>query len=227
MSRDLRFVLFLATAIAFLSLMSNPVWAASIYSTTEYLVEISAPASVVEGALEDDGHVVVFAEQQDFLLTSDLSVDADNAGASVDPNGNGGDAGIIPAGTRIDSFMLHYDREGRPTTSLGRHWLISFVNTDLIIGLIYTDGLLDASDILGAPATTYPTGTTFRGMTGTSEGVDSLTWSQYFAMSGTHNVTVEVDQLRIILKVPEPASVVSIISAVSLLLAFAALRRKR
>ena len=227
MSRELRFVLFLATAITFLSLMSNPVWAASIFSTTANLVEISAPASVVEGALEDDDHVVVFAERQDFLLTADLSVDADNAGASIDGNGIGANAGIISAGTRIDSFMLHYDREGRPTNALGQHWLISFVNTDLIVGLIYTDGLLDASDILGAPTTTYPTGTTFRGMTGASEGVDSLTWSQFFAMSGTHDVTVEVDQLRIILKVPEPASVVSITSAVSLLLAFAALRRKR
>lgn len=227
MNRKLRFVLCLAIAFAWLSWEAVPASAQMVTSTSANLVEIAAPASIVEGALEEDDNGWIFEEQLDFLLTSDLSVDADNAGASIDSDGDGGDAGIISAGTRVSSFMVFFDPEGDPTTAVSQQMNFAFVNTDLIVGLIYSDGLLDASDYLGAPGTTYPTGETFRGTTGFNEGSDSIGWFQFFAMGVTQSVTVENDQLRVILQVPEPASIGLAASALSVLLAFAVLRRKK
>lgn len=198
--------------------------AADVDFTVGSLVLISPPASVVEGALEDTSTAVVFYERQRVLLASDLSVDATNPGADVNASGVGGDPGLIPAGTLVDSFLVHFDPVGQPTDlNVTVSWFLGFQSTDRILGLIYSDALLDASDFLGAPATTYPTGVVFRGTTGASEGNDSLLWSQFFAMSGLQSVTVAVDQVRVILASPEPASAILAIPA---LLVFALRRRK-
>jgi hypothetical protein len=200
--------------------MSTAASSQNIDFTSANLLEIAPPGSVVEGALEDDDHAVVFAERQDFLLVSDLDVDADNAGAEVVGSTNTASPGFIPAGRRVSSYLVHYDTVGQPVDPLGQGWFLSFQNTDLIVGLIYSDGLLDASDYLGAPGTTYPTGETYRGMTGFNEGADQINWSQFYAFSGTQSVTVEVDQIRIILAVPEPGSIALTSATLSALLFF-------
>jgi hypothetical protein len=194
--------------------------AATIDSTTANLVEIAPPASVVEGALESNTLAYIFAEQQDYTLTSELFLDTVGfpPGAIVASDGSGGSPGSLPPGTRIDSFYVHRDSVGQPVDSTDVSWSVTFVLGDEIIGLIYSDSLLDASDYLGAVGTTNPTGASFRGTTGASEGVDDLLWGQLRVVQGTQSVTVEVDAVRIIFLVPEPATVGLAIAAVPVLL---------
>ncbi len=208
------------------ALMSSAAFGQTISSITGDLLEITPPGSVVEGATENNDLAVIFAERQDFLLASDLYVDADNAGAEVVGSTNTANPGLIPAGTRVSSYLVHYDTVGQPIDPLGVGWFFGFQNTDRIIGLIYSDGLLDASDYLGAPGTTYPTGAAYRGMTGFNEGADQLNSGQFAALSGAQSVTVEVDQIRLILAVPEPGSITLTAAALPALL-FSFRRRNR
>jgi hypothetical protein len=224
MSRGLCTDSYVASVLAWLVLYAATVSAQDIAFTSGSLVEIAPPTSVEEGALEDSGTAVIFAERQRFLLASDLSVDATNPGAEVNASGIGGDPGLISAGTLVDSYLVHFDPVGQPTDlNVTAAWSVGFESTNRILGLIYSDALLDASDFLGAPGTAYPTGLEFRGTTGSSEGNDSLLWSQFTAMSGLQSVTVAVDQVRVIVAASEPVSVLLTLPA---LLAFGMLRRK-
>jgi hypothetical protein len=215
----------LVLGIGCLSIVAASALAAEITGTIDSLTEIAPPASLLQGALEDTSTAIVFREQREFLLTSDLSVDAINPGAEVNASGVGGTVGTIPAGTLVDSFLVHYDPVGEPTDlNVTVAWSLIFRDIDNILGLIYSDSRLDSSDYLGAAGTTYPTGISFRGTTGNLEGNDSLLWSQFFVVSGLQSVTVEVDQIRVIVAVPEPASIALFTAGI---LAIAALRRRR
>jgi len=182
--------------------------AASIFATTPNLTQIPAPASVFEGALESNTNAFVFREQANFTLGQNLTVDASNVGAQVFPDGSGTAVpGIIPSGTPVDSFLVHFDAVGQPTIAQVVQWALTFNPADQILGLIYNDATLDASDFLGAAGTAYPTGVQFRGTTGTLEGTDDILFNAINDVVSMQSVTVEVDQIRIVLvAIPEPTS---------------------
>ena len=225
MNRVLRCGPWLAGSLALLLSFGVPVAAAEIDFTVDDVIEIAPPPSVEAGALEDSGTAFVFLEQEAVLLSSDLFVDAINPGAEVGGSTNTAVAGSIPAGTPVDSFLVHFDPVGEPTDlNVTVAWSVVFRSTDRILGLIYSDALLDASDFLGAPGTIYPTGEAFRGTTGNLEGNDGFIWSQFFVVGGLQSVTVSVDHFRIIVAVPEPTGLAI---AASALLACMARRRRR
>jgi hypothetical protein len=179
--------------------------AADLDSTSGSLTEIAPPASVLEGALEDTNTAVIFKERSQWTLAADLSVDAINPGAAVAGSDNTAVAGVIPAGTTVDSFLVHYDPVGQPTDpNTTVSWSAIFELGDEILGIVTSDGFLDASDFLGAPGTSYPTGLAFRGTTGALEGNDGYNWSQIRVLGGLQSVTVSVDEIRIILAAPIP-----------------------
>ncbi|MEX2309974.1 MAG: hypothetical protein WD738_20545 [Pirellulales bacterium] len=202
-----RFVACLALIAVTFCVAQRGVKASELESTFGSLDIITPPASLNEGDLEDTDTAVIFAERQRVLLAADLSVDAINFGAEVQGSTNTAVAGVIPAGRMVDSYLVHFDPVGQPTDlNVTVSWSAIFEFGDRILGAIYSDELLDASDFLGAPGTTYPTGVEFRGTTGDQEGNDGFIWGQIRVFQGLQSVTVAVDQFRIILQVPEPTS---------------------
>lgn len=74
------------------------------------------PASVDLGDLESDSELFVFAERQDYALARDLAVDLSQPGdyfADTVPERQRTwealNPGVIPAGTRVDSYYFHFD----------------------------------------------------------------------------------------------------------------------
>jgi hypothetical protein len=118
---------------------------AAIVATAPAFVQLTpAPPSVVLGALQSDMVLFAFDERQCFQVP---------AGGLATDNGN------IPAGTWVSSGFLHGDAR----TSLLLDGRVVFNGP--VLGVISTDGGLDASDATcGAPGTTYPTGQMFRGL---------------------------------------------------------------
>jgi hypothetical protein len=130
---------------------------------------IPAPAAVTPEALTTNPanqhlSAFVFEERQNVTLASNLNVDvADDltyipsafAHPLAMPPG-----GVIPAGTQVNSVYVHFDT---PLATFGVADFVVHLNEN-ILGVIFTDDLLDASDlILGAGGTIYPTNLDLRG----------------------------------------------------------------
>jgi hypothetical protein len=153
---------------------------AAITSTSGAVVQIAPPGSVTEGVLQSDTEIRAFDERQCVTLTSDLSVDISASGGS----------GVIPAGTPVSSQLLHFDPVSTHVSLSG-----SITTDATIIGAITTQAALDASDSLGAAATTYPTGNIARGL----EADDSVSISGgQLTLSTTLTERFHFDQIRVI-----------------------------
>ncbi len=169
---------------------------------------IDPPSSVAQDVLTDNVSAMVFEERSGYTLPTAIGVDWD---ASIATDGNilegiGLFPGVIPAGTVVDSFFVHYDTDAQLLGST-----LTFVVTDApILGVILTPDLLDDSDgTLGAPGTFYPGSFDFRGTAGQASEADQVLIS-FDLMSITIYSTVEAvfDQLRVITApgVPEPSA---------------------
>jgi hypothetical protein len=161
---------------------------AAITSTSGAVVQIAPPASVKDGALQSDTQIRGFEEQQCVTLTSDLQLDFSAAGGS----------GLIPAGTVVSSYLLHFDPTGGPSVTLTG----SFNTDEVIIGVLTKALSLDATDAaVGAPGTAYPAGDAARGL----DGGDSVTVSGD-QLTATTTVTdrFHFDQIRVIGHCPPP-----------------------
>ncbi len=188
---------------------------------------VPAPPSTVQEALY--GGANVFEEQHDVLLGAPLQVDISDPGIpGVYSTGDSYAPGVIPAGTRVSSFFIHYDTPG---VNVGEGEFL--INTDAdILGVILTDNLLDASDpILGNAGTIYPTGLQLRGTTSDpTEGNDKVTVGFFNDVtSRTLIINMQVgavlDQIRVITAVPEPSGIVLAAMALGSLALFARRRR--
>ncbi len=201
------------------------------HEPTELLA--SPPGSAESDALT--GKVYAFNETTNVVLGTNLNVDASSS--SIPGNYYTGDpipGGVVPAGTHIDSFLIHFDIAGVPQFPVTAEFR---VNTDgPIVGVIYSDALLDASDnILGSISTTYPSGLYDRGTSAAAdEGDDHLFIG--FPADGPLNsyemiVQMElqgsVDEVRVLTLVPEPSSVALLLCGVLAWLAACGWRRRR
>ena len=112
----------------------------------------AVPSTVVFNNHEDNDVIQIYVEQSNYQLPQDLPTDRSAPGQpSSYPNGAGD---TIPAGTFIDSYLLHYDPVGS-TNSYAYDQ--SFAFSGKILGVIYTTSGLHSSDsIVGAPGTSYP-----------------------------------------------------------------------
>lgn len=120
---------------------------AFIVNVAQALVKIPAPASVLPGALVGP-EIRAFDERQDVLLTAPLFVDHQGPTPVNQPSDL--KPGWIPAGTCIRSHYVHYDPAGSGTAMGGMQL------EGNIVGVIVRPPTLDASNFLGAFATTYP-----------------------------------------------------------------------
>jgi hypothetical protein len=193
----------------------------------------SPPASTDEDALT--GKVYAFDEKSDLVLGSNLSVDVGDPGipgnystALIDMFGIPG--GTVPAGTHVDSFLIHFDITGEFAVTAEFR-----VDTDApILGVIFSDSRLDDSDILlGATGTVYPNGLTDRGTAAASdEGSDAFSVGfpgdiVSTTMIITMQVQAAVDQIRVITAVPEPSIAALLASGALAVLAACGWRRLR
>ena len=132
---------------------------AEIVATGGGAVQIAPPPSVVLDALESDTEIRVFNEQQGVTLLAPLAVNITAPGL-YDETGDL-TPGVIPAGTAVDSHLVHYDIIF-VDQALSQTGTVTF--RDRILGVILNDADVDASDGLGALVTTYqPAGLQFRG----------------------------------------------------------------
>ena len=114
----------------------------------------AAPQSVAPGALEDSRHVLLFLERENVVLRRNLEVTFSSPGTYQSFTGG---AAVVPAGTRVDSYLLHFDAVGVRRRTSTANGSVRFSRP--ILGVIAHDKALDASDgQLGHRRTTYPTG---------------------------------------------------------------------
>jgi hypothetical protein len=186
----------------FASLLVAVVWQLSGTIASAALVPIPAPLSVLPGALESNTNAYLFVEKQvvlPYAVTVDISV------PGLYNNSNPGSISTIPAGTRVQSYFIHRDPVGNAYgTVLG-----AAISPTKILGIIYSDALLDATDaLLGNAGTLYPTGVANRGMEiPYAITPDVIGWNaNYIAIAFQSNAAAVTDQMRILAVVPEPTS---------------------
>jgi hypothetical protein len=112
---------------------------------------VGIPSSVLLDTFEDSHAIRAFREVESFPVFHDISVDVSAPGAVQRPEDFS--PSVIPAGTSIDSYLIHMDPERTATRAvLGR---LTFPRP--IVGVIVTSTNLNQSaDVLNAPGTVYP-----------------------------------------------------------------------
>lgn len=184
------------------------------------LIIISAPPSVLPGALQSQTDIYAFYESTT-TLAAPLSVDIAipgtyNLGMPTSP-------GVIPARTTVNSYLLHHESVSNQLSTV----IVAGSFPNPVLGIIVGDTFLDASDpILGNPGTAYPTGLAFRGLEIPYLLLaDVVFWSGNQVFVSIQSTTADVlDQVRVITAVPEPATIwLAVVAGPAALL----LRRRR
>lgn len=189
--------------------------AAAFTPTSGAIVLTPPPPSLLRNAFESDTRIALIEERTNFVLPSVVSLDSDGTPGLYEAIGDL-TGGVLPAGERVGIHILHFDAVGTVFTPVRVTGSVTFERP--IIGLALRRPTLDASDLYGAPGTTYPTlaNPSFRefefgrGAFGVSDTAQispdrltlSLNWggTEYF------------DQLRVFTGVPEPSAIVMLSS---------------
>jgi uncharacterized protein (TIGR03382 family) len=196
---------------------------AAIIGTSGAVAVVPAPLDLREGAWESDTEIRALAERQGVLLADALPVDITvpgQYGAGGTPNIS---PGAISAGTRIDSYLVHFDTIPDQSVSAGG----SVTFDSAILGmLVRAQALIETDSLVGLPGALYPQGDA-RGwefqQPEQGGGLDSLTFSaDRQTISFELRNGARVDQIRILTAVPEPAAAV-----LPLMVAFAAWMQAR
>ena len=185
------------------------------------------PVSALDGALPDVASV--WEEQNDVVLTQNLPVDVMGFGTGIPggytTNSHPFTGGVIPAGTKVSSFMIHFDTL---TDNFDNVAGLRVLTDENIIGAIFMDSTLDTTDsIVGGP-TVYPHGLQFRGTADDpSEGNDNIVigvpgdlavgYSQSVFVF-TMEVQGALDELRIITLAPAPEPCLGVLPIATLML---------
>lgn len=176
------------------------------------LIPIPAPPSVALGALTSQNNTGYIFFESFKVLPGPLAVDI-NAPGLYNSNAPG-TPGVIPQGTTVLSYMIHHQS---PRAQLGQ-LTGGFIFPGTVVGIIYDDATLDLSDpVLGNPGTLYPTGLEFRGFDLITNPIlpDSILWSgNSLAVIVQSNTQTVMDQLRVIVAVPAPATIWLMVLAV-------------
>ena len=186
---------FALVTFSLFALMAISVQAIPI-SWTGAVSPATAPSSLVQGQFESSTDIRLIWEQQNIVLTEDLTVNLSEPGNYNRYTFNSTPA-IIRAGTMVSSYLLHFDPVG---ITMGT--LTGSVSFDTpILGVMVQDPTLNASTpVVGVNGTTYPAYSPLSGadtlsLTLTMDTVSVLLCSDY-----------HVDHVRIITQVPDAAS---------------------
>jgi hypothetical protein len=130
---------------------------AHVTAVSGQVEQIGQPADAQIGNLESDTFARAWDEAQGYRLSAPLAVNATPAGPPA----------TIPAGTVVSSHMIHSDKAG---TAGAADFIGSVTFSTPIVGIVFGDGKLAASDFLGAP-------TLFSASRGLEPGSDLFTAS--------------------------------------------------
>ncbi len=185
-------------------------WArASIVGTTGAIAVISSPPNVRLGFEESNSQIRAFAERQDETLASNLSVDI--SAPSTVPNGSSINLtpGTIPAGTHVESWLLHFDPVGSPQSAVALSGSITFSTQVLGIEVLTTS--LDSTDSLfGAPGSEYEGSEPLKGLELAVGLVGINTFDGITLSADRKTITailstqMSLDEVRIFTAVPVP-----------------------
>src|SRR5579875_1329313 len=168
---------------------------------------ISPPPSIQLNQLQSNTDLFLFQEKSDFVLPTDIHVDATAPGLYnfYPPPG-----GTISAGTEINSYLIHDDPIN---IELFLNRQISFTHGETILGIEMLSSTLDASDpLLEAAGTLYPPSPIHWGLELGLEP-DSIRWTGetiiWNTLTGAGFDTGGEDNIRIITSItmPEPSYV--------------------
>lgn len=176
---------------------------ADIVTTTGAMTEISAPVSFLPGDAESSTSIAILDEGIT-LLAADVFVNAFGVGTH---DGSAPPYLLVPAGTLVHSYFVHFDPIGSGFTMLTG--AVFFDPGETIIGVQTHTPLLYATDAsLGHPMATYPDSfIEFRAFE-TLPGTDTVTLPPGMASASfTLFAELGVDQARILTSVvPEPGA---------------------
>lgn len=172
---------------------------ATIVSTSGQVTLISPPPSVDIGALQSNTTMFAFDEQQCVRTSVDLPVDITVPGVYDDS----GDLtpGVIPAGTLVSSHFVNADKVGIQPPPIELEGSIT-TNAD-ILGIAITHHSLDATDVLGAPGTIYPTGKFGRGLNLDDQNDFVVEQVDKRTVVVHSQVRIHTDQVRVITRCAE------------------------
>lgn len=172
--------------------LGAPAWCGStVISTSGQVQLVGLPTSLVTGANENDSDAVVFLEQKDITLRSDLTLDAYLAGVydtldKLSPT-------VVAAGTVVSSTYLHAD----PVISTGAQFVGSITFATDVLGVIArTSSLVTTDGILGLPSIAYGDADSLRGMEG--RGDSFVLMDDHRTVSFSFNTSIYTDELRVI-----------------------------
>src|SRR5947207_6476394 len=137
----------------------TPTIHAGISSTSGAVVVSTPPLDVSSNQWESNTIIRAFPERQSFTLTQPLDVDITLPGTSPDATTENLSPGTIPAGTIVNSYLIHFDVNGTRATNNALEAIGSITFTDDILGLsVLPDSLNASNPILGLPNLTYANG---------------------------------------------------------------------
>ncbi|MEM9348324.1 MAG: FecR family protein [Planctomycetota bacterium] len=156
---------------------------------------------------EDDAMVRVYREALGKLLQDDMIVSRTEPGLYRPIDGNQKTA--LPAGTRVDSYLVHLDRPRSPTDILTKRFTITFEQPVAAL-VVHRQMLLATDKNFGAPGMQNSKAggrglVTLRGFGPDNPQLDSIRWSDD---RKTLDVTLNVqnhDQFRVLTLSPEAA----------------------
>lgn len=196
----------LASAVISAMLMLAHQAVADIDFTTVAMTEITAPVSFATGATESSTSIAILDEGIT-VLASDVELNVYGVGVHGD---NPPPYLVVPAGTRVQSYLVHFDPIGSSfATATGA---VFFEPGETVIGIQTHTPLLYTTDgPLGHPLAMYPgVFDAFRGFE-TLPGTDTVTLPPGMgSASFTLFAELGVDHARIITSpvIPEPTPIV-------------------
>ena len=167
----------------------------------------TAPSSVVPGQLQSDSTMQIFLEAASVTLADPVFVDVAQSGClPAVPNCPVPGATALLPGLKVDSYLIHAQgltQQGPPDAAL------RFSIESPVLGIIFSDGFLDATDqTFGPTDTSYPTGTLGRGTelasSGPNPGHLSLSSDLFEIRLDVRYDEIDVDQIRV-LTLADPA----------------------
>ena len=166
------------------------------------------PPSLQPNTFEDDDHIRIFWERKGYILENDVTVaDFIDPGIFQSFTYSKKQDKIIPAGTKVDSCLIHIDRV-HPLTGNDRVRMTGSVTfARPVLGIIVSWKQLEATDAqLGAPETIYKDDT---GQWTSSRGIIEGGWQNDILSTSTDRRTLNLDftlqdfdQVRVLIEAP-------------------------
>jgi hypothetical protein len=180
---------------------------AGIISTTGSIVDSGdVPVNLTAHTVESNDQIRLYAEQKYLELGADLTVDFTEP-SQYDEVEDLSSSQIL-TGTRVDSYIMHFDKVGKSISSLRLSGSATF-DRDILGVIVLEDSLNNCDSIVGAGDTTYDIGN-YRGLElwgSLPDGQDVIELSIDRRTLTVSLVSAEYsDQIRVITTVPEPTT---------------------